>query len=66
MTVVAFTSLESASGLSGEVRISRVGLKRLVWSTTGTVAFLYVGIALVAITALPVHGSHTELGDALT
>jgi APA family basic amino acid/polyamine antiporter len=62
VTVVAFTSLESASGLSGEVRISRVGLKRLVWSTTGTVAFLYVGIALVAITALPVHGSHTELG----
>ena len=62
VTVVSFTSLESASGLSGEVRISRVGLKRLVWSTTGTVAFLYVGIALVAITALPVHGSHTALG----
>ncbi len=62
VTVVAFTSLESASGLSGEVRISRVGLKRLVWSTTGTVAFLYVGIALVAITALPVHGAHTALG----
>jgi len=62
VTVVAFTSLESASGLSGEVRISRVGLKRLVWSTTGTVGFLYVGIALVAITALPVHGSHTALG----
>jgi len=62
VTVVAFTSLESASGLSGEVRISRAGLKRLVWSTTGTVAFLYVGIALVAITALPVHGSHTALG----
>jgi len=62
VTVVAFTSLESASGLSGEVRISRLGLKRLVWSTTGTVAFLYVGIALVAITALPVHGAHTALG----
>ncbi len=62
VTVVAFTSLESASGLSGEVRISRAGLKRLVWSTTGTVAFLYVGIGLVAITALPVHGGHTALG----
>ena len=54
VAVVAFTSLESASGLSGEVRISRAGLKRLVWSTTATVAFLYVGIALVAVTALPV------------
>ena len=62
VTVVAFTSLESASGLSGEVRISRAGLKRLVGSTTATVAFLYVGIALVAITALPVQAGHTELG----
>ncbi len=62
VTVVAFTSLESASGLSGEVRISRAGLKRLVGSTTATVAFLYVGIALVAITALPVHAGHTALG----
>ena len=62
VAVIAFTSLESASGLSGEVRISRKGLKRLLWSTTGTVAFLYVGIALVAVTALPVHGGHTQLG----
>ncbi|MHB8532343.1 MAG: APC family permease, partial [Solirubrobacteraceae bacterium] len=62
VAVIAFTSLESASGLSGEVRISRSGLRRLVWSTTGTVAFLYVGIAVVAVTALPVHGAHTALG----
>jgi len=62
VAVIAFTSLESASGLSGEVRISRAGLKRLVGSTTATVAFLYVGIALVAVTALPVHHGHTALG----
>ena len=62
VAVISFTSLESASGLSGEVRISRVGLKRLVWSTTGTVMFLYVGIALVAMTALPVVNGQTELG----
>lgn len=62
VAVISFTSLESASGLSGEVRISRLGLKRLVWSTTGTVMFLYVGIALVAVTALPVHAGHTALG----
>ncbi len=61
VAVIAFTSLESASGLAGEVRISRAGLKRLVASTTATVAFLYVGIALVAVTALPVHDGHTEL-----
>jgi APA family basic amino acid/polyamine antiporter len=62
VAVISFTSLESASGLAGDVRISRAGLKRLVGSTTATVAFLYVGIALVAVTALPVHDGHTELG----
>ncbi len=61
VAVISFTSLESASGLAGEVRISRRGLKRLVASTTATVAFLYVGIALVAVTALPVQDGHTEL-----
>ena len=61
IAVVAFTSLESASGLAGEVRISRAGLKRIVASTTATVAFLYVGIALVAVTALPVRDGHTQL-----
>jgi len=61
VAVIAFTSLESASGLAGDVRISRAGLKRLVGSTTATVAFLYVGIALVAVTALPVHGTSTAL-----
>jgi APA family basic amino acid/polyamine antiporter len=61
VAVISFTSLESASGLAGEVRISRTGLKRLVGSTTATVAFLYVGIALVAVTALPVHDGQTAL-----
>jgi basic amino acid/polyamine antiporter, APA family len=61
VAVISFTSLESASGLAGEVRISRKGLKQLVASTTATVAFLYVGIALVAVTALPVKNGETEL-----
>ena len=61
LTVIAFTSLESASGLAGEVRISRRALKQMIASGAATVAFIYVGIALVAVTALPVHGTHTEL-----
>jgi APA family basic amino acid/polyamine antiporter len=61
IAVISFTSLESASGVAGEVRISRRGLKQMVASGTATVVFLYVGIALVAVTALPVHGGHTEL-----
>jgi basic amino acid/polyamine antiporter, APA family len=61
IAAIAFTSLESAAGLAGEVRISRGGLKRMVASGTGTVVFVYVGIAIVAITALPVSHGHTEL-----
>jgi APA family basic amino acid/polyamine antiporter len=63
VAVISFTSLESASGLAGEVKISRGGLKRMVASGTATVVVLYVGIALVAITALPVHNGHTELAS---
>jgi APA family basic amino acid/polyamine antiporter len=62
IAVISFTSLESAAGVAGEVRISRRALKRVVGSGTATVVLLYAGIALVAVTALPVHGGHTELG----
>src|SRR4029077_17147361 len=58
---IAFTSLESAAGLAGEVRIGRAGLRRMVASGTATVVLGYVGIAVVAVTALPVHDGHTEL-----
>ncbi len=61
IAAIAFTSLESAAGLAGEVRISRAGLRQMVASGTATVVVGYVGIALVAVTALPVHDGHTEL-----
>jgi APA family basic amino acid/polyamine antiporter len=61
VAAISFTSLESAAGLAGEVQISRHGLKRLVASGTATVVIVYVGIALVAVTALPVQDGHTEL-----
>jgi APA family basic amino acid/polyamine antiporter len=61
IAAISFTSLESASGLAGEVRLSRAGLKRMVASGTATVVVVYAGIALVAVTALPVHAGHTEL-----
>jgi APA family basic amino acid/polyamine antiporter len=62
LATVAFTSLESASGLAGEVAVGRRGLKRLVASTAVTVIVLYVGIGVVALSALPVVGGETELG----
>jgi basic amino acid/polyamine antiporter, APA family len=61
IAAIAFTSLESAAGVAGEVRIGRAGLKRMVASGAATVVIGYVGIAIVAVTALPVHGAHTEL-----
>jgi APA family basic amino acid/polyamine antiporter len=62
VATVAFTGLESASGLSGEVAVGRRGLKRLVVAAGLIVMVVYTGIAVVAITALPVVGNATSLG----
>jgi len=50
---VAFTSLESASGLAGEIDVRRRGLKQLVFSASATVTLMYFGIGLVAVMAVP-------------
>jgi APA family basic amino acid/polyamine antiporter len=60
---VVFTGLESASGLSGEVQVGRRGLQRMITSATATVMVVYVGIALVALTALPQVGDTTALSQ---
>ena len=61
VATVVFTGLESAAGLSGEVAVGRAGLKRLMSAATATVMTVYVGIAVVAMTALPVVGNSTSL-----
>ena len=60
---VAFTGLESASGLAGEVAVGRRGLKRLVSSAAASVVVIYTGIALAAVSVLPIEGGRTELGS---
>ena len=66
VSTVAFTSLESASGLAGEVSVGRRGLRRLVASATASVLVIYVGISLVAVAALPVTpGAGPLHGEAL-
>jgi APA family basic amino acid/polyamine antiporter len=62
ITTIAFTSLESASGLAGEVAVGRRGLRHLVTSATASVMVVYVGIAVVAVSAVPIHGTTTALG----
>ncbi len=61
ITTIAFTSLESASGLAGEIRTSSGALRRLVGSGTILVLLAYVGVACVAVTAFPVHGTYSAL-----
>jgi APA family basic amino acid/polyamine antiporter len=61
VATAVFTGLESASGLSGELQVGRRGLRRLIASATGSVLVLYVGVAVVAMTALPVVGNETSL-----
>jgi basic amino acid/polyamine antiporter, APA family len=63
ITTVAFTSLESAAGLSGEVTVGPRGLRRLVASANASVYIIYIGIALVSVTAIPVIAGHTALAD---
>jgi basic amino acid/polyamine antiporter, APA family len=58
---VVFTGLESAAGLSAEVEATRGQLKRLIGSATVVVMVVYVGIALVALTAFPQVGNETGL-----
>jgi APA family basic amino acid/polyamine antiporter len=62
VATVIFTGLESASGLSGEVMVRRRDLQRLITSAGVSVLFIYVGIGVVAVTALPVVGGDTSLG----
>jgi len=66
ISTVAFTCLESAAGLAGEVAISARKLRRLVTWATAAVIVIYVGISLVAVAALPVtQGGGPLRGDAL-
>jgi len=61
---VALTGIESASGLAGELRVGRRGLRRVGAVAGVGVLALYVGMALVAVLALPVeHGASALSGE---
>ena len=59
---VAFTCLESASGLAGEVAVGRRGLRRLLASAAVSTLIVYVGIGLVTVSAIPMAGGHAAIG----
>ncbi len=62
VTSVAFTGMESAAGVAGDVNVNRSSLKRLLITGTGLVIVAYLGIGIVALSAVPVHGTQTALG----
>lgn len=63
VTTIAFTSVESASSMAGEVKAGRGALRRLIGSGTATLVLAYVGVAVVAVTALPLPGSSAHGHD---
>ena len=66
ISTVAFTCLESAAGLAGEVSLDRRAPKRLIAAATTLVLVIFVGISLVAVAALPVTpGAGPLTGEAL-
>jgi APA family basic amino acid/polyamine antiporter len=63
IAIIAFTGLEAAASLSGEVSASGRSLKRLVLPGSSVIVLIYVGISWVGVAALPVHNGLTELGQ---
>jgi APA family basic amino acid/polyamine antiporter len=63
IAVIAFTGLEAAASLVGEVTDSMRRLKRIVLPGSGLIAIVYVGIAFVGVSALPVHHGLSDLGQ---
>jgi basic amino acid/polyamine antiporter, APA family len=53
LVLVAFSGIDASSGLAGQVAIGRRGLRRLIGVRLIAACVPYVGIALVASTALP-------------
>lgn len=62
VATIAFTGLEAAASLAGETQTTRTGLKRLVGPGVGAIVLVYVGIAVVAVNALPVAAGPKAFG----
>ena len=63
VAVIAFTGLEAAASLAGEIRASRRSLQQIVGPGTAVIVAAYVGISIVAVSALPVEHGQTALGS---
>ena len=59
---VGLIGVEAASGLAGEVRVGRRGLRRVVLASAAATLILFVGVSAAALMAQPVQGGATALG----
>jgi APA family basic amino acid/polyamine antiporter len=62
IAAIAFTGLEAASGIAGEISTNARQLRRLVAGGPATITLIYAGVALIGIAALPVHHGMSDLG----
>ena len=62
IAVIAFTGIEAAASIAGEVSATRKQVHWLVGPGSGVIVLIYVGISLVGVGALPVHHGVTDLG----
>ncbi|MGH3995115.1 MAG: APC family permease, partial [Pseudonocardiaceae bacterium] len=65
IAAVGLTGIEAASGLAGDLRVGRRGLRRVVRLAAAGVLLLFVGLSAVALMAVPVIDGSTELGGGL-
>jgi APA family basic amino acid/polyamine antiporter len=63
VAAVALIGVEAASGLAGEVRVGRRGLRRVVLAGAGAALLLYVVVSAAALMAVPVVDGQTALGS---
>ena len=63
IAAVALTGIEAASGLAGDLRVGRRGLRRVVRLAAAGV--LFAALSAVALMAVPVVDGSTELGGSL-
>jgi APA family basic amino acid/polyamine antiporter len=64
VATAAAIGIEAASGLAGEVRVGRRGLRRFAIAAAGVALLLMVVVSLAAIMALPVVDGETALAGA--
>jgi len=62
VATVALIGVEAASGLAGEVRVGRAGLRRFIVACSAVTLLLFVGVSAAGLMAQPVMDGATALG----